>query len=366
MIKENTKMDFKSYLLDLSKQGQPIPGDLQYIDNQGNVTNPGAWQESTQGYSGYGVPDTQSATDAANKIKELYNTYYTTTDQYKAEQEAAAKAAEDARIQAYNRGYLNEQKSDLEKLLSRYDTQLGTGLQGVEQSYTNELGRANQDKEKALAGYGEQKMTAEKNKGSAFSAANKNASNAYRSLAQILGRAGGTGSSAFQFMLPNVVGNALNTNRQGAIETYGQNMQGIKKNEDQYGLDFQQVLKDLQDQKMQNEQQLRGSIDAGKAGVNTQLSQILAAIAQNENPNVDYATIQAQTAPYKANAAALNASADQYNAWTPKFTPGKAVATATPLNEFTANRFAINQQNNQGQNSNPYEALLRKKLTEEA
>lgn len=285
--------------------------------------------------------------------------------QQAAAQAAAQQAAEDLRAKNYNREYLTDQDRMLLEQLGRLDTAQTAGLGKIGTQYEMQKGLSEQDRERQLAQYGDSRTAQGMGREKAFGEANKSANNAFRSLSQIIGRGAGTASSAFRDLLPNALNQGLNQNRGSAIENYATNMQGIKKSEDQYGLDFAQVLQDLLDQRMQNENSLKSGIEGSRQGVNAQRGTIAGQLVQNENPYADYASIKAAQSPYKT---AISQSANEmakFDAYTPEFKRSQVVAATPNINEYTTDRSAINAQSQGVDPSNVYASLLRKRLAEQ-
>jgi hypothetical protein len=302
--------------------------------------------------------ETSIPTDATNT--DINGVLLGANTQPTAEQLAAS------RTRNYNRAYLTDQDKALADLLGRLGMSETAGIDKIGTQYGNEKLRAEQDKERTMSGYGEQEVTQGMNKEKSFNQANRGANNAFRSLAQILGRASGTGSSAFRELLPDVLGKGLNENRSQAIDAFAGNMQGIKKAKDQYGLDFSDLLNDLLTQKTQQENEFRSGVEGQRQGINSQRSTIAGQLLQNENPNVDYAAIKAAQTPFQT---LIDQSSDKiagYDAYAPKLAARQVVAGTPNVNEFKTDRLAVNA-GNQGMNpENYYSTLLRKRLQENA
>ena len=283
-----------------------------------------------------------------------------------ASQQASQQTATNAATQNYNRDYLNSQSQQLRDLLGRIATGEAQGLQKNEQEYKTQLDAADKDKTAQMAEYGNQETQQGLGKEKAFTSAGRNAGNSYRSLSQILGRAGGTGSSAFQELLPNAIGKGLNENRTSAIGNYGENMQNIGKAKNKYESSFEEVLKDLMTQKLANESTLKSGVEGQRQNVYGQQATNAAQLAENKNPNASFSAIQAAQNPYKqAIDNSLNTVEGFFNKYNTPFTPKAAVKEAPALSGFTTDRAAINAQGQGMDASNPYASILRKKLLQE-
>lgn len=261
--------------------------------------------------------------------------------------------------------FLGDQGSELRGLLGQTDLALGQGLTRNEDEYQRELGRANAGRDQQYAAFDDQRTNTNQDKLGAYDSINKNANSGYRSLAQLIGRASGTGSSAYRELLPNVVGRVTSGQRQDVTDTYGKNLRSIDKSKGQYDISFANVLDDLIRQKKDNESTLRSGIEGQRQNLNDQLRQNASAIAQGKGGG--YAAVKAASAPYKA---AIDASRNSVNSLFDQFrTPytAKAAVAPTPeLSQYTTDRASVNAGQQGADPNNPYAALLRKRLQGQA
>lgn len=274
---------------------------------------------------------------------------------------AAAAASKADAIASYN-----DQMNQLQALLGRTNTGLDQALTKNTDEYNRNVGAAEADKAKQLAAYSDKEVAQNQGKLDSYGTINRNANNGFRSLAQIIGRASGTGSSAFQELLPDVIGKDTSGKRQEVTETYGRNLQGIQKARDQYGLDFQGVLEDLARQRGDNENAARSGIEGQRQSINQQLASVAAQKAAANGGG--YAAQRDAAQPYQS---AIDNSRNQvesfFNQFRTAYTPRQAVAAAPELSDFTVDRSTINAQNQGAADpTNPYADLLRKRLQEQA
>jgi len=272
-------------------------------------------------------------------------------------------ASAPAQASADDLSFLADNEARLRALLGRTDTGLNQGLTQNEDQYNTQVGGANADKERQYANYADQRIDQNRNKLSAYDTINRNAGNGYRSLAQIIGRASGTGSSAFQELLPDVVGKDTSSKRQGATDTFGRNLQGIDKAQGQYDISFADVLADLARQRKANEEQLRTGIEGQRQTINGQLADNAGRIAQANGGGYD--AVRAAQAPFQT---AIDNSRNQvesfFNQFRTPYTPKQAVAATPEMSAYNTDRSVVNANNGgqPGDPTNPYSALLRKRL----
>jgi hypothetical protein len=278
-----------------------------------------------------------------------------------AEQQEARQAAAERDQQV---GYYDSQIGELNGLLGRTQTGLDQGLWNLENDYQKESGYQTGQKDKAMAGFAEKEVDTKKSKQNNYSTINKNANNGYRSLAQIIGRASGSGSSAFMEALPDAVGRDTSTKRSAANETYGTNMQRIDKGRGETELSFQGILEQLAQQRKDGEKNLRTEVEGQRQTINTQLGTLQGQRAAAAGGDIN--AVRAATDPYTAQ---VNASRDKVTSFFDQFkTPyvRKEATVATPeLANYTADRSVVNAGGSQSASGqNPYADMLKKKLTE--
>ena len=290
-------------------------------------------QGSTQGTQQYDIYGNPSSTGAVN-------TNYATPDEL---------------------AYLRDQGAQLRALLGRTNTNLEQGLSKNQSEYQKQLDQSNLAKQEQLKGYGEQRTGQMQGREKAYGTINQNANQGYRSLAQIIGRGAGTGSSAYQELLPNVIGRDISSKRGDANETYGQNLRGIDTAQNKYNSSFEQVLKDLEDQRLANESNVRSNVEGQRQGLYGQIATNEGQIAQGQGGG--YAAIRNAQQPYQDQIEqSRNAVEGYFNQFKPNYTPQQAVADAPELSNYTVDRANVNAQNQGMDESNPYASLLRKKL----
>lgn len=244
--------------------------------------------------------------------------------------------------------FLASQANDLRSLLGSLGTAEAQGLQRSEDSYNEGVGGATKDRDTQVQGQNEAKV-------GAYGTIDRNANRGYRSLAQIIGRASGTGSSAFQELLPDVVGKDTSAKRFDATKNYDTNLSKISTS-------FEDVLADLMKQKKTNEESLRTGIEGKRQALNAQLGQIEGQAEQARGGG--YEAVRIAQEPYKAAIEnSRNTVEGFFNQYRTPYTPKAIQATVNPYN---TDRAAINAGQQGGDASNPYASLLRRKLQEQA
>jgi len=261
--------------------------------------------------------------------------------------------------------FLDDQQAQLQDLLGRTEGNLNQGLTRNQDQYDTAYGGAQGDKQRQYANYQDQRVKTNKDKQNALSTIDRNAGQGYNNLAQIIGRSAGTGSSAFRDLLPSVVGKDTSAKRTNAINTSGENLQGIDKAQGQYDISFEGVLGDLLKQKKDNEDNLRSKIEEQRQGLNSQLSGVAGQRAQAQGGG--YAQVKAAQQQYQD---AINNSRNTvqgfFDQFRTQYTPKQAVATTPELAQYNTDRSQVNAGQQGLGSQNPYESLLRKRLQGQA
>lgn len=239
--------------------------------------------------------------------------------------------------------FLTDQADQIRSLLGRTQTNLDQGLAQNENNYKEQVGNSTQQKDSQVVDQNKAKL-------SAYDIINRNAGQGYKSLAQIIGRSAGTGSSAYRDALPDVVGKDTSSKRFNATGTYDTNLSKIDAS-------FQNVLADLLKQKKKNEESVRSGVEQQRQALNQQLAQNAGQYAQATGGG--YEQVKAAQQPYQQ---AIENSRNQvenfFNQFKTDYTPQ---AVAAEVNPYNTDRAAINAGQQGIDASNPYAAMLRKK-----
>lgn len=326
--------DFRGYLNYLGQNGDNLATDaLSFTGNDGGI-NPNI---STYNFD-RNQPGSASPGDLTNYINNAYKTYSSSNGHVPGDSTGGSSTpSPDLSLFDSNAANLND-------LLGRTDTYLNQGLANNEDQYNTQVGSATTDKNNQV-------QTQTQNKQSAYDKINQNAGTGYNSLSQIIGRAAGTGSSAYQQLLPDVIGKDTSSKRLDATNTYGQNLSKIDTS-------FAGVLQDLLNQKKQNEDSLRSGVETQRQNINQELAQNAQGRAQAAGQTPAQAVAAAQ--PFQS---AIQGSRDAVQNFFDQFrTPYTAPALAPDLSTYTTDPAQISAGQQGGDASDPYSALLRNKL----
>jgi hypothetical protein len=278
----------------------------------------------------------------------------------------AGGVGSDAANAAIAAATLGNQSQDLNSLLGRTQVGLDQGLSALGDSYTSNVNQQHNQEAQALQDFSDKRVQTNKDKVGAYDVINKNANNGYRSLAQIIGRSAGTGSSAFQELLPDVVGKDTSSKRTDANTTYAQNLGNIDTAQKKTENSFAQVLQDLANQRADQEKQLRTGVEGQRQTLQSQIAQVEAQKAQAAGGNAA-AIAASQAGPQAAIENSRNAVESFFNSFKPTVTAQQAAVAAPDLSQYTVDRSNINAADaGAADPTNPYADILRKKLQDQA
>jgi len=253
-----------------------------------------------------------------------------------------------AQPSAQDLAFLSDQEAQLRSLLGRTDTGLNQGLTKNNDQYNEQVGRSTTDKNNQVGDQNKARLDA-------YGTINRNARAGLNSLRSIVGRAGGTGSSAYKELLPNIVGKDTSSKRFSATENYDTNLSKIDTS-------FQDVLGNLLKQKKDNEESLRSGIETQRQDINSKLAQNAAQRAQALGGG--YEAVKAAQAPYQQ---AIENSRNQVENFFNQFrTQYVAPELKADVNPYETDRAAVNAGQSGADSTNPYGQLLRKKLQGQA
>lgn len=251
----------------------------------------------------------------------------------------------------------NSSANNLNDLLGRLDPGLAQGLQGLNDSYQGNVNQQQNQENQALQDYSDQRVQTNKDKLGAYDTINKNANNGYRSLAQIIGRSAGTGSSAFQDLLPDVVGRDTSSKRGDANQTYATNSGNIDTAQKKTENSFASILADLANQRNSQEQQLRTGVEQQRQGLVGQQQQLEAQRGNASGVNA----LQGQIDNSR------NAVQSFFDQFKPTITAQQAAVAAPDLSQYSVDRSNVNAANSGAADpNNPYADILRKKLQDQS
>lgn len=246
--------------------------------------------------------------------------------------------------------FLNDNATRLQALLGRTDTALTQALQRNDDDYNTNVGQATTQKEGLVTDENKAKQ-------GAYDTIDRNANTGFRSLAQIIGRAAGTGSSAFREALPDAVGKDTSSKRMDATTTHDDNLSKIDDS-------FQSVLGDLLRQKKANEEDARSKVEDTRQSIQGQLADNAGKVTQAQGGG--YAAVKAAQAPMEA---AINNSRDKvesfFNTFRSPYTPEDV--NVADRGTYNTDRSQINAADGNPPDAidptNPYAALLKKRLS---
>lgn len=286
--------DFRGYVNYLaSNTADPVQAAgyknlLGVIGNDGKVNG--------TNFQGLDTPFGYSAgTNAAGKVQgDVTNLYNNWQNNVLGASDTNGTGADNT--DASDLAYLDDQDSSLKGQLTSAQTGLSQGLQQLDDSYNESVGRTNQDQSSADTGFNTNRTQTTQDKLGAIDTANSNSNTLASSVRRILGLAAGSNSSAFQVAAPKLLATDLTAKRQGINDTFTRNYGAIDSAQTASDTKFERALQDLSDQKKQKESGLQSGIDQQVQSINQQLGQN--ALSRAQINGAGYAGTKAAIAPY--------------------------------------------------------------------
>ena len=262
--------------------------------------------------------------------------------------------------------YLDSQAGILRDMLGRSQNALNQGLTNLNDSYNRQVGSANQQRSRALEDFGVQREDTTRAKQEALGKVDTNARTLNDSLRRILGMAGGSESSAYQYAAPNAVARQASGERNDVLSGYAENDRSIGLAERRAEEDFASLLSDLAAQRGQKESELRTGILENEQDTNRSLADIAAQRSALQGGG--YAAALAAQRPYADAISSRQSQLDNlFNQFrNPVLTP-KAVNVQKPeLRDYLVDRAGINAQQQAPTTDaySPYSPFLKKQQEE--
>lgn len=285
--------------------------DMSKVNSYAQRINPSDWQSA--------------ANEIVNNNNQMYSTY----------QKAAGgsgttssdTAQYDQAIGQYQ-GQLDRLPAQLAIAQGNVNTQATTKGNELQSAYNQAQNTYNQN-----SGQNSQQYVTNKNQ------INDTASAGLRGLLRTLGAYGAGGGSDAQFVAPNAVASKAAQDRAGAGQNFGQNQQQLDTSFGNYGIDYGNQKKQLDDWKQQQLNSAEQSSLSSKQSILQQLAQLR---SQRDGGS----TASAQ--PYLDQASALQPQIDQLGAFNPTYNGTTPVYNAPSVASYTADPNATTQVDQSG------------------
>lgn len=253
------------------------------------------------------------------------------------------------------------QMGDQENLLRSYLGNLGNtlnqGLGQINDDFTRQNSRGNEDKAAAFGKFDMQTEDNNRNKSNQMNQVNQNANTLSKQVRQTIGRASGTGSSAYQLTAPGAVANEVTDQRENVQDTFAGNFRNLKFARDDTEREFSRYFDDLNRGKADKERGLREGVEQENMDVQGKLADIARNRAAIQGGDVN--AIRAAGAPYQADIAqrqnTINSLFEKYRS--PIQAQSARVASPT-LADYAGRNVGVSRQ--QVLASDPTNPLLRR------
>lgn len=342
-----------------------------WVQGANGTNNAGAWDSNTdsywtgQGYSAVTNPSVnQFGTNEDPAQQAAYDKISASGGGGQVLGSSKTAGVGTTNTSADEQAYYDQQLADIDRLLGRTNTAEAQGLQSLQDSAAEQKRLIEEQRQRALNTYDNQKLETDQSKERGFGQVNDFANNSYRSLMRLFqgGNAGG-GSVAKQLM-PSLVSKSAGTRRQGVIDQAGQNYRAIDSAradaESQFGYNSQ----DIENQRKNQERDFLLGIGNQRNSLDTQKGQLQVQRAQASGQG--YAQARSAADASRNSVDARQAQLDAlFGTYKPQYT-ARATNLQTPtLGKYTIDPAQINGNQNLSVDSRYYGTQLQKKKQQE-
>lgn len=258
----------------------------------------------------------------------------------------------------YQLAQLAAQEGMLRDFLGRVGGKLNQGLQQIDDDFGVLTGKANEQFGRATRDYNTKEADTNLAREQALGRINTNANVLANSLRQRVGRASGSGSSAYQITAPGAVAREASLDRSDVQDSYGSNFRDLTTARKDTESDYQTLLGDYNRQKADKTRGLREGFEDQMGQTEGQLGDIARQRSAIQGGGVN--AIRAAGAPYDAQVAARQQAIDSlFNQYRSPYQSRDINTQAVNLRDYVTNRPQVTQQQQQaGQSNSPYAQFL--------
>lgn len=352
--------DFRGYLSYLAQQGDASAGDMlnyvggDYTGSGDTGINLGELGQRTVG--AYPAQDESNLNAGKQAVADAYGRYQS--------QNTGGTGGAAVNSTADTQAYYDQQLADIDRLLGRTNTAESQGLQSLQDSAAEQKRLIEEQRQRALNTYDNQKLETDQSKERGFGQVNDFANNSYRSLMRLFQGGNAGGGSAAKQLMPSLVSKSAGTRRQGVIDQAGQNYRAIDSAradaESQFGYNSQ----DIENQRKNQERDFLLGIGNQRNSLDTQKGQLQVQRAQASGQG--YAQARSAADASRNSVDARQAQLDAlFGTYKPQYT-ARATNLQTPtLGNYTIDPAQINGNQNLSVDSRYYGSQLQKKKQQE-
>lgn len=254
--------------------------------------------------------------------------------------------------------YLDSQQSLYDRLMQSINSTESSGLTRLQDSETSARNKANESRSRQLEQFGMKRDDMTKGKDTALNSVGDNSRMLRDSLMRRLGL-GSAGGSAFQ-MADNAVARDASKNRQGVLNSFGENDRNLAYSERNADEDYKSLLDEILADRRAKEESFKAGIYGQRQGIQEAQGQIASDRARLMGGN----QLQA-SAPYRNNYLGLQSQIDQLPNQYRTEVQGRDLKVQTPtLRDYVTERAQIGG-GVQKQQYSPYSQFLNRNKDEE-
>jgi hypothetical protein len=267
-------------------------------------------------------------------------------------------AADDNALQL---GQLGDQEGLLNSYRSRLDTKRGDALTQIGDDYNKLKGRTETDRSNTFNDYATKEADTNQSKLGALGDVDTHARTLSNSVRQLIGRASGSGSSAYQLAAPKAIADKATQERTDVQDTFGRNFRDLDTAKERAKIKFDELLADLEDQRKQKEKGVQEGYQDEQIATQGSLADIARQRAALQGGGLG--AIRAASAPFQSDINKRNATIDSlFSQYRTPYNYNAVQADAPQLADYTVDRAAIapgQAAGDTGASASPYARFLR-------
>lgn len=354
--------DFRGYLAYLGQNNNGQPGDamalnaLNFTGNDGGIDD-GVLRQYTAGATGNPADDQAGYDRYSNYVRDRYNEW--SGDRVLGQNTLdGGSGGSDGGYSQEDIQYLDSQQSLYDRLMESINSTESSGLTRLQDSETSARNKANQGRSRQLEDFGMKRNSMESGKDTALNSVGDNSRMLRDSLMRRLGLGSG-GGSAFK-VVNNAVARDASKNRQGVLNSYGENNMQLGVSEKRADEDYKSLLDEILADRRAKEETFKAGVYGQRQGIQEAQGQIASDRARLLGGN----QLQA-SAPYRNNYLGLQSQIDQLPNQYRTEVQGRDLNVQTPtLRDYVVDRAQIGG-GTQKQQYSPYSQFLNRDKEDE-
>lgn len=326
--------DFRGYIQSVA------PEFLGFVGNDVNGTgSTGINTDKLKQAGGVESNYTKSTLSPSAAVATINNLYRT----YSSAQQPSGSYSAGAGTGSNNAGdlaYIDDQTGLLRNQLGRLGVTQSQGVDQISNDYNHQVSGVNAARSRSLADFTTKEQDTKTDKNNALDTVDTNARTLSNSVRQLIGAAGGSGSSAYQITAPGAVARKASTERSNVQDTFGRNIRDLSTSEKNAEEDYNSALADLARQKADKLSGLERDTLESQNDITGSLADLARQRVATQGGG--YGAIRAASAPFTTDINNRNNAIDAlYTKYTTPYNVTPVNAVVPTLADYTVDRAAV-------------------------